>query len=295
MSAIAYGCWRLADDGTTVAEAGSRIGAAVDEGLTLIDTADIYGFDGASGFGAAETLLGRVLAASPGLRDRITLATKGGIRPPVPYDQRHDVLVAACDASLARLGIDHVDCYLVHRPDLLTHPADLAATLVHLVRTGRAASVGLSNFTPAHTEAVQAHLPFPLAALQPEFSPLHPDPLIDGTLDLAARHGYTVLAWSPLGGGRLLTGADGPTGSPGVDQDRIDRLVPLIGEMASGYGVSPTALILAWVMRHPAGVIPIVGTQRPDRIVEAARAAHVELTAEDWYRVLVASRGEPMP
>jgi predicted oxidoreductase len=290
---IAYGCWRFS--GTGVAEAQEKIEAALDHGLTLVDTADIYGSgsNGAnrslpSGFGDAEHLLGRVLGAAPRLRDRMVLATKGGIRPPVPYDQSREYLTSACEASLRRLGVDHVDLYQVHRPDVLTHPAELARTLESLVDRGLVRHVGVSNFTVAHTEALRTHLRIPLVTTQPQFSAVHLDPIGDGTLDLCMASGITPLAWSPLGGGRLV-------GPAAAGDARGAAVAAVLARLAEREGVSPTAVALAWLMRHPAGVVPIIGTQRVERIHDAAGAASVQLDRRDWYDVLVAGRGEPLP
>ncbi len=145
----------------------------------------------------------------------MVLASKGGIIPGVPYDSSADYLVAACEASLRRLGTDHLDLFQVHRPDVLAHPAEVASALETLVASGKARSVGVSNYTPSQTAALVAHLHIPLASLQPEFSPLVIEPLTDGTLDLAMQHGISVLAWSPLAGGRL--------GAPG-DDERAQRV-----------------------------------------------------------------------
>ncbi len=286
---IAYGCWRFA--GTDVAAAREKIETALDVGMTLIDTADIYGYDGsapapAGGFGGAETLLGRVLADTPGLRDRIVLATKGGITPPVPYDSSPAYLRDACEASLRRLRVDTIDLYQIHRPDLLAHPADTAAVLDELVASGKVRAIGVSNFTAAQTRAMQRHLTTPLTSTQPEFSPLATAPITDGTFDLAMETGLVPLAWSPLAGGRLASGAD---------DDRARSVAAVCDRFASVFGVSRSAILLAWAMRHPAGVIPIVGTQQPDRIRECARATEVELAPNQWYEILVAGRGEPMP
>lgn len=296
VGSLAYGCWRFT--GTGVAEAQEKIEAALDAGMTLIDTADIYGSgsDGTDrrlpdGFGGAEELLGRVLAVAPHLRDRMVLATKGGIRPPVPYDQSRDYLTAACEASLRRLGVDHVDLYQVHRPDVLTHPADLATTLASLVERGLARHVGVSNFSVTHTEALLAHLPVPLAVTQPQFSAWHVDPITDGTLDLCLRTGTTPLAWSPLGGGRPVALGDGST-APGADDTSVDSVLRRLAERE---GVTPAAVALAWLLRHPAGVVPIIGTQQVERIRAAAAATTVQLDRTDWYQVLVAARGEPLP
>ena len=286
VGAVSYGCWRFA--GTSVGEAREKVLAAVELGMTLVDTADIYGFDGAAGFGAAEALLGEVLASTPGLRERIVLATKGGIRPPVPYDQSPEYLVAACRASLVRLGVDQFDLYQVHRPVLLAHPADLAAALTALVGEGLVREVGVSNFTRAQTDALVAHLGFPVVTTQPELSALCLDPLTDGTLDDALRDGRTPLAWSPLGGGRLGTGV-------AATDDRTSAVHAELDRIAAEHGSTRAAVALAWVLAHPSGPVPIVGTQQVDRLAELATATSVQLDRADWYAVLVASRGEPMP
>jgi len=286
---MAYGCWRF--PGTDVATAREKIETALEVGMTLIDTADIYGYDGSmpapgGGFGEAEELLGQVLDATPGLRERMVLATKGGITPPVPYDSSAGYLRDACEASLRRLRVDTIDLYQIHRPDLLAHPADVADTLDELVASGKARAIGVSNFTVAQTRSLQAHLTTPLTSTQPEFSPLALDPILDGTFDLAMETGTVPLAWSPLAGGRLAGEAN--TGRAGDVAEVCDRL-------AADFGVSRSAILLAWTMRHPSGVVPIVGTQQLNRIRECARAIEVDLTPTQWYEILVAGRGEPMP
>jgi hypothetical protein len=283
---IAYGCWRFA--GTSVDSARTKILAAVDAGMTLIDTADIYGFDGVGGFGDAESLLGEVLASTAGLREQIVLATKGGIRPPAPYDQSVEYLVGACKDSLRRLQVDHVDLYQVHRPDLLTHPAELSRALTEIVNDGLATHVGVSNFTVAQTRALSAHLEFPLLTTQPEFSLSCTDSITDGTLDHAMEQGITPLAWSPLAGGVLGTEAV-------ATDERTVEIHRALDLVAADYGVSRGAAALAWVLAHPSGAVPIIGTQRVDRMAELVAGATIQLERSDWYDLLVASRGEPMP
>lgn len=278
VSPIAWGMWRFA--GQPVAKAQHLIETALDAGITLFDTADIYGVDG-PGFGAAEALLGEVLRAAPGLRDRMVLATKGGIVPGVPYDSSPDYLARALDASLARLGVEQVDLWQIHRPDLLAHPADVAAALERMVESGKVRAIGVSNFTSAQTAALQAHLPFPLAAIQPELSALHTAPVTDGLLDQALQHGMAVLAWSPLGGGRIGQGGDA-----------VSALLDAKGEAS---GVSRTAAAYAWIMAHPAAPIPIVGSQSPARIVESMDALTVGWTRAEWYAVFEASTGAKLP
>jgi predicted oxidoreductase len=276
--------WRFKGD--DLAHARALVDAALDSGINLFDTADIYGYNGRDGFGDAEMLLGRLFAADPGLRRAMVLASKGGIIPGVPYDSSANYLTAACEASLRRLGTDHLDLFQVHRPDVLTHPAEVARALENLVASGKVRSVGVSNYTPAQTAALLAHLSIPLASLQPEFSPLVIEPLTDGTLDLAMQHGIAVLAWSPLAGGRL--------GTPGEDE-RAMQVCAELDAQATRSGVSRGAAAYAWLMAHPAGVIPIVGSQQANRIREAADAYRVRWARTDWYRVLVAARGAALP
>jgi len=259
--------------------------AALDAGMNLLDTADIYGFDGQSGFGDAESLLGKVLAESPGLRDRMVLANKGGITPPVPYDQSRDYLMNALDDSLRRLGTDRVDLYQVHRPDILTHPEDLGQTLDAMVASGKVRAVGISNFTLGHTRALTHFLSTPLASIQPEFSPLHLDPLVDGTFDEAMMRDIAILAWSPLGGGRI--------GDP--HDERARAVAAALDAVAQKFGVGRAAATYSWIMAHPARVIPIIGSQRVERIAEANDAYKIKWTRQDWYDVLVAARGERLP
>ena len=289
VGSIAYGCWRLA--GTDVATATNKIGTALDAGLTLIDTADIYGFGGGpgvDGFGDAELLLGQVLEATPGWRDRMVLATKGGIRPGVPYDQSGRYLAEACDASLRRLGVDHVDLYQIHRPDHLTSPAEVAGALDALVDAGKVRAVGVSNFTVAQHRALAAHLRSPIITTQPQWHPLRQAPLTDGTLDLCGELGCTPLVWSPLAGGRLA----GEIASLAPDAARVAVVADRI---AAEQGVDRTAVLLAWIAHHPSGAIPIVGSQQPERIVASARARDVRLERHEWYEILTAGRGEELP
>ena len=279
VSPIAWGMWRFA--GRSVDEGRRLVEAAFDAGITFFDTADIYGFESVEkGFGDAEALLGQVFAETPGLRARMVLATKGGITPPVPYDSGRDYLMAALDASLRRLGVDHVDLYQVHRPDILTHPQEVARTLDDMVASGKARAVGVSNYTPDQTRTLASYLSAPLASIQPEFSPLHLAPMTDGLFDQAMKHDVAVLAWSPLGGGRL-----------GDDS----AVAAALDERARAFGVSRAAATYSWIMAHPARVIPIVGTQQAWRIAEAADAFKVSWTREAWYDVLVAARGEKLP
>ena len=283
VSPIAWGMWRFA--GVSAAEGRALIEAAFDAGVTLFDTADIYGFDGSGGFGDAESLLGEVFAETPGLRDRMVLATKGGITPPVPYDSSTAYLTKALDDSLRRMKVDSVDLYQIHRPDILAHPQEVARALDDMVSSGKVRAVGVSNYTADQTRVLAAFLSVPLASQQPEFSPLFLEPLTNGLIDHAMELDLAVLAWSPLGGGRI-----GTPGSP-----REQAVADALDTVASRFGVSRAAATYSWIMAHPARVIPIVGTQNTARIAELADAFKVSWSRQDWYDVLVAARGERLP
>jgi predicted oxidoreductase len=279
VSPLAWGMWRFSGDDVNAAR--ERVEAALDAGLTFMDTADIYGPDNGEPFGAAEALLGRVFAEAPGLRDRMVLATKAGIEMGVPYNSSADYLVAACEACLRRMGVERVELFQIHRPDSLTHPAEVAAAFDRLRSAGKIAEAGVSNHTPAQVAALRAYMTFPLASVQPEFSAACIAPLYDGVLDQAMELNLGVMAWSPLGGGRLA-GAGSPIA------DALDAV-------AEPRGATPEAAALAWIMDHPARPIPIVGSQRPDRIRASAEALDIQFSRAEWYAVLTAARGEPLP
>ncbi|HEY3889767.1 MAG TPA: aldo/keto reductase, partial [Caulobacteraceae bacterium] len=237
-------------------------------------------------FGAAEALLGRVFARAPSLRKGVVLATKGGIQPGVPYNSGAGYLIGACEASLKRLGVEQVELYQIHRPDSLAHPAEVAEAFDALRGAGKIAEAGVSNYTAPQVAALRAHLPFTLASTQPEFSALSIAPLSDGVLDQAMEVGLGVMAWSPLGGGRLA----GPSDDP-----RVQAVAAALDEIAARQGVSRASVAYAWIMAHPSGAIPIVGSQQPERIARSAEALKVTLSRAEWYAVLTASRGERLP
>lgn len=283
VSSIAWGMWRFRGDHVKTARA--LVEAAFDAGITLFDTADIYGPDNGEGFGASEALLGRVFAEDSSLRDRMVLASKGGIIIGVPYDSSGTYIGAAIDASLKRLGVEHIDLWQIHRPDILTHPQEIARALENAVKSGKVGAVGVSNFTVPQIAALKSFLTIPIATTQPEFSPLAIAPIETGELDLAMQHGMSVLAWSPLGQGRIAQ----------PSSKREHDVAAALDDMANAYGVSRTAAAYSWIMAHPAGIIPIVGSQQPSRIAEANDAYKVRWTRAQWYNIFVASRQEPLP
>jgi aryl-alcohol dehydrogenase-like predicted oxidoreductase len=290
---LGWGMWRFA--GADPATAQQRIETAFDIGCTLFDTADIYGYATPEGFGGAELLLGRVLRAAPALRQRMVLATKGGIFPPLPYDSSEAYLTQACEKSLQRLGVECIDLYQIHRPDLLTHPHEVAAALERLRQAGKIRAAGVSNYSAAQLDALCACMPFPLASIQPEFSPLAIQPLDDGVLDAAMRHGLAVLAWSPLAQGRLGAAYPPATNPPAVQSERTLAVCAALDRIAARANAPRSAVAYAWVMAHPSRPVPLIGSQSPARIREAAAAYAVRIQREEWYQVLEAARGAPLP
>ena len=290
VGAIAFGCWRFA--GVDVATAATRIETALDAGMTLIDTADVYGLDNGCPWGSAEALLGEVLAANPALRSRMVLATKGGIQLDrgigmgVPYDTSARRIDQACDDSLKRLQTDVIDLWQIHRPDLLAHPAEVAAAMQGLVDAGKVRFLGVSNYSATQIAALQSHLKSQLITTQPEFSVAQLAPIDDGVFDHAMTHGITPLAWSPLAGGRLVDSTN--------TEPRFVAMRALLAELSETHNATPTQIALAFVLAHPAGIIPIIGTGKPERIVESAGAAAITLAKDDCYRLIAAS-GRALP
>ena len=283
MGPLGVGCWRFVarpdDELRAVLETG------LDLGMNLVDTADIYGLDwGGQSFGETEENLGRVLAGGPHLRDRMVLATKGGIVPGVPYNSGPGAITAACEASLRRLQTDVIDLYQIHRPDMLTHPAELAGALSDLRAAGKIREVGVSNFTPSQHEALAAHLPFPMATSQPEYSAAHLAPLRDGTFDLCMRDGVLPLAWSPLGGGRLAEGAG-----------TRPELLAVLDRLAEREGVARATIAIAFVLAHPSKPVALLGTQQPERLAQLTASTGVRLDRNDVYDVIEASEGARLP
>ena len=239
---------------------------------------------GTTRLGEAEEILGRILAAAPGLQEHVVLATKAGIRPGEGYHGGRDYVLAACEASLGRLGVDTIDLFQIHRVDLFTDPAETVEALVALHGDGKIREVGVSNATPAQLDDLARLLPFPVAAVQAEFSLLDLRPLFDGNLDWCRRNGAVPLSYSPLKGGQLAeSGGDVP-----------ELLTERLEALARREGVSVSAVCLAFLLAHPARPVPIVGTQVPDRLAAAAGSIRVSLSRADVYGLVEAAQGHPM-
>lgn len=292
-SSLAYGGWRLAgSEGTSPsAEAPKRgraaVVCAIESGFTLIDLADIYGG------GACETIFGEVLREMTGVRDHLIVATKCGIRKPgdpdpaapYRYDFSADYIVRSCEGSLRRMGLETIDLFMLHRPDFLADPAEVAGAFASLRDQGKVRYFGVSNFSPSQFHMLQKACPMPLLCNQVEISLGQLAVFRDGTLDQCLTDGVTPLAWSPLAGGRLLSAAN-PGGRAVISQ---------LEAIATDHQSTPESIALAWLRRHPAQIVPIIGSVTPERIQAAARHADLQLSREEWYRLMEAAWGDRLP
>jgi predicted oxidoreductase len=288
-SRIIYGTWRVLDTTPTAQEINRRLHACVELGITTIDTAEIYG-----GY-EVEKALGEALALSPGLRDKLEIVTKAGIYVPNAYHPERRTahynatgprLVKSLEKSLRWLGTDHVDLFLVHRPDWLTRADDTAAGLNALVRDGKIRAAGVSNYTASQYDLLDALMDQPLATNQIEFHLLHMDPILDGTLHQCEKRGVLPMAWSPLAGGRLFD-ASNPA---------AQRLAAAAASMAPRYGgATLEQLAYAWILAHPSRPVVVIGTNKLDRIASAAQADAIVLEREDWYALWEAAQGCQIP
>ncbi|MGA1436261.1 MAG: aldo/keto reductase [Ilumatobacteraceae bacterium] len=280
---FSFGMWRFTD--ADLNRRTELVDAALSAGMNLIDTADVYGLDwNGTGFGTVESALGEVLQNRPEFRDRMVLATKGGIVPPTPYDSSPAAITAACEASLRRLQVETIDLYQIHRPDMFVHPEALAEALSSLRDAGKIREVGVSNHTIAQTTALQTFLPFPMLTTQPQYSALDLTPIRDGTFDHCMASGMTPMAWSPLAGGRLATGE-------GISPE----LLAVLDNIAAREDTDRAGVALAFVLAHPSRPIAIVGTQSVDRLSGTAASADINLDRNDVYTIIQASEGVPLP
>ncbi|MFH9672926.1 aldo/keto reductase family oxidoreductase [Streptomyces sp. NPDC017405] len=303
---LVLGCMGLGGDWDTrpytsedVDRAGTVVEAALAAGITAFDHADIYRY------GKAEAVFGEVLARSPGLRERIVLQSKCGIRLPDGdrpglYDLRGASILRRVEESLGRLRTDTLDVLLLHRPDPLADPAEIGGALASLHAQGLVRQFGVSNMSGPQIASLQAHTDVPLVVDQLEMSLARRDwveagvlfntpaaagnGFAPGTLEWCAAGGIGLQAWGPLARGRFTATTDAP----------VNRLV---ADLARRKDTTPETILLWWLQRHPAGITPVVGTTRPERIAACADAVRREpdLTHEEWYELWVTARGTALP
>jgi len=284
-SQLVYGMWRLADDSdTSVKHVDAKINAALDQGITTFDQADIYG-----GY-TAEAVMGAAMKANPSLRQRMEIVSKcdividagrhSGARVK-HYNTTAAHINASVDASLAEMGIDEIDVLLVHRPDPFMDHHETGAALDALVDAGKVRAAGVSNFRPWDWSLLQSAMRHPLVTNQIELSLKHIAPFTNGDLAFHQQHGHVVMAWSPLGGGDLMTASNELT-------HRLDSI-------AKRSGVDRAAVATAFLLAHPAKITPVLGTNNLDRISSISAAETVQLDRQDWFSLYEAALGSEVP
>ena len=286
ISRLVYGMWRLADDpDTSPRHVQAKVEACLAQGITTMDQADIYG-----GY-TAEAILGAALRAAPGLRDRIEIVTKCGIVAPVGrhaaarvkhYDTSAAHITASVEASLRDMATDRIDLLLIHRPDPLIDPAGTGRALDALVASGKVRAVGVSNFRPWDVTLLQSAMTAPLVTNQIELSLTARDPFTNGDLAFLQERAITPMAWSPLAGGSLRAEA------PAALRDRLDAL-------ATTAGTDWSAVAVAWLLHHPARIVPVLGTNSLSRIAAISDALRVRLTRQDWFELYAMAQGHEVP
>jgi predicted oxidoreductase len=292
-SRLIYGCMRITGDHSaeSLRKGKTAVITAFEEGYSHFDHADIYGKS------MSESLFGEVLAGVPGMRDKILITSKCGIRRkddpiagmPQRYDFSRDYIIASVEGSLKRMGIEKIDILLLHRPDFLMDPDEVAGAFSALLQAGKVDYFGVSNFLPSQVRMLQSHLDFPLITNQVEINIHNISAILNGTLDQCLETGMSPEAWCPLGG--VAYEAWGNTFS-GADKQRINIE---FARQAEHYNTEPWIIMLAWLLKHPSKILPIIGSTNPERISAAKAALAVPYTREDWYRMLEARNGSPLP
>ena len=288
LSRIAIGCMRIGD--MTDRQADEHVFNAVECGINYFDHADIYGG------GKCEEVFGGVLKRNPELRDRIIIQTKCGIRRGM-YDFSKEHIVSSVEGSLKRLGIEHIDVLLLHRPDLLMEPEQVAEAFDELEKSGKVGAFGVSNHSPYQIELLQRAVSQKLLFNQMQLSIPHAYLISsganvnlsneDGTVrdgylrDYCRLNGITIQPWSPLQHG-FIDGAF-------LKNEKYDELKKTLNEVAEKYDLTDTGVAIAWLLRLPEKMQPVVGSTNIQRVREVAKAADVEMSAEDWYKIYLAA------
>ena len=283
LSRIVYGMWRVGDDAdTSTKHVRAKIDACLAQGITTIDQADIYG-----GY-TAEAILGDCLKENKGLRDQLEIVTKCDIVAPVGryadarvkyYDTSPAHIEASIDNSLRDMGIEHIDLLLIHRPDPLMDHVATGGALDAAVKSGKVRAVGVSNFRPWDWTLLQSAMDKPLATNQIEISLTAHDALTNGDMAFLQERGVAPMAWSPLGGGDLMTG------SPDTD------LRKTMARVAGDAGVDEAAVAVAWLLAHPANILPVMGTNTISRIETLSDAMKIEMDRQTWFELYTAALG----
>lgn len=288
MSQLSLGFWRLRQWNLSKPELKNLIHQSIELGITTFDHADIYGSF------TCEEVFGEVLKEEPSLRREIQLVTKCDIVFPSPqrqqykfhyYDTSREHIIESVEQSLKNFGTDYIDLLLIHRPDPFMNADDTAEGLMNVVNSGKVLNIGVSNFLPFQFDLLQSRLDIPLVTNQIEFSVMHLEPLYDGTLHQCQQKRISPMIWSPLAGGRIFT----------ENSEQANRLRNELNRLANVYNATIAQVTLSWIFAHPVNPIVVVGSGKIERIKEYSESVNVELSREDWFRILAASEGKEVP
>jgi len=289
LSRLSAGMWRLGEWGYSTNKLAGWVQACIDLGVTTFDHADIYGNY------SCESLFGKILKNDPRLRHHMQIVTKCGIclvSDKMPdnrlthYNTSADHIIASAEKSLSNLNTDYIDLFLIHRPSPLMNADSTASGLKNLVESGKIRFAGVSNFTTGQFNLLASRLDFPLVTNQVEFSLIHTDPIYDGTFDQLQKMRARPMTWSPFGGGDLFRDEK---------NERIQRVKKTLEKLSQKYNADTDTIALAWVLKLPSKPFPVLGTGKAERVQSAVKALDLELELQDWYELLEASRGEPVP
>lgn len=282
-STVIWGSMRCEEQFSSAGELADFLRFLLDHGVTTLDTANVYGIPHPY---TVEEFLGKAIAEVG--RDKFEIVTKAGIQRISPhrtvnrvrhFDFSEKEIRRSVDRSLEKLGIDYADAILLHRPDYLMEPAETAGALDALIAEGKTKHVGVSNFSPSRLKLLTSKLKAPVVTNQVEFSPIHVEPISNGVFDTAMLDGHVPMIWSPIGGGRLMTG----------DDEHVVRIRGVLAEVAKRNGLAGAAeAAIAFVARHPARGVPIIGSGKRERLEGAIQAVNNPLDRQDWYDVLAA-------
>jgi predicted oxidoreductase len=286
---IAVGCMRI--NGIEKAGAARFVKAALDLGANFFDHADIYGK------GTCEGIFAEAIGMTPAVRDKIILQTKCGIRPGVAFDFSKEHILASVDSSLKKLKTDYLDVLLLHRPDALVEPEEVAEAFGILQASGKVRNFGVSNQNPMQIKLLQKYVKQPIVANQLQLSitnatmitqSIHNNMLDDeavsrdgSVLDFCRLHDITIQPWSPFQYG-FFKGVF-------LGNKEFPKLNEKIDEIAKKYAVSNTTIVMAWLLRHPARFQPVTGTMNADRLKDCVKAAEITITREEWYEIYLAA------
>ena len=289
LSRIVAGVWKWGVWGWKMSDQAhlELIEKCIEYGATTFDHADIYGHY------TSEGDFGRALKLNPSLREKMQLVTKCSIKLTTPnrpshniksYDTSKEHIIWSAENSLKELNTDRIDLMLIHRPSPLMNADEIAEAFNQLKKDGKVLHFGVSNFTTSQFDLLNSRIE--LATNQVELHLMRPEPFLDGTLDQCQQHSVSPMAWSPLSSGRIFTE---------LEDEQVQRIRKAAEPLLEKYNIQLDQLLIAWLLKHPSNILPILGTARHERVLAAVEALKIELTREEWFVLWEAAQGQEVP